>query len=185
MSPPTPTGFAPRSPPLNFVDGKGYVVIRGVVEAKDCEVGWNKVMKVWGSGEHKVVGKNFELLFNAGLSEEQAKVLMVGYQKWRAESPGATVCCLCMRSRALCLATFGTSSAIDGEWIGAVAIGAIYRTITGDTQVPDYGLHGVLRVPLCGINGTRVLIVQLTGKSPATVARTMLQPILDAAPLAA
>ena len=51
--------------------------------------------------------------------------------------------------------------------------------------MPDYGLHGVLRVLLCGINGTRDLVVQLRGKATATVARTMLQPILDEAPLAA
>ena len=51
--------------------------------------------------------------------------------------------------------------------------------------MPDYGLHGVLRVLLCGINETRHLVVQLTGKAPATVARTMLQPVLDEARLAA
>ena len=53
-----------------------------------------------------------------------------------------------------------------------------------DRRVPDYGLHGVLRVLLCAVNGTRDLVVQLTGKAPATVARTMLQPVLDAARLA-
>ena len=35
------------------------------------------------------------------------------------------------------------------------------------------------------INGTRDLVVQLTGKAPATVARTMLQSVLDEARLAA
>ena len=85
----------------------------------------------------------------------------------------------------LCLTTFGTGSAIDADLRGAVAIGAIYRTITGDGRVPDYGPHGVLRALLCGINGTRDLVAQLTGKAPATVARTMLQPILDEARLAA
>ena len=92
---------------------------------------------------------------------------------------------VCMRNRALCLATFGTASAIDGNWEPAVAMNAIYRTITSDRQVPDYGLHGVLRVLLCAVNGTRDLVVQLTGKAPATVARTMLQPVLDEARLAA
>ena len=115
----------------------------------------------------------------------KAHVLMVGCQNWKAESPGATVCWVCMRNRALYLAAFGTANAIDADWIGAVAIGSIYRTITGDRRVPDYGLHGVLRVLLCGINDTRDLVVQLTGKAPATVARTMLQPILDEARLAA
>ena len=110
---------------------------------------------------------------------------MAGCQNWKAQSPGATVCSVCMRSRALCLATFGTASAIDADWIGAIAIGTIYGTITSDRRVPDYGLHGVLRVLLCSINGTRDLVVELTGNTPATVARTMLQPVLDEARFAA
>ena len=118
-------------------------------------------------------------------ADGKAQVLMAGCQNWKAESPGAAVCWLCMRNRALCLATFGTASAIDGNWEPAVGINAIYRTITTDRRVPDYGLHGVLRVLLCCINGTRDLVVQLTGKEPANVARTMLQPVLDEARLAA
>ena len=90
-----------------------------------------------------------------------------------------------MRNRAVCLATFGIASAIDGNWGGTVAIAAICRTITSDRRVPANGLHGVLRALLCGINGTQDLVVQLTGKAPATVARTMLQPVLDEAQLAA
>ena len=62
---------------------------------------------------------------------------------------------------------------------------AIYRTIVGDRRAPNYGLHGFLRVLLCGINGTRDLVVQLKGKAPATVAPTMLQLIVDEAQLAA
>ena len=99
---------------------------------------------------------------------------MAGCQNWKGESSGATVCWVCMRNRVGCLATFGTASTIDGNWEGTVAIGAIYRTITSDRRVPDYGLHGVLRVLLRGINGNGDLVVQLTRKAPATVARTML-----------
>ena len=118
-------------------------------------------------------------------ADGKAQVLMAGCQNCKAESPDATVCWVCMRNRALCLATFGRASAIDGNRQPAVAINAIYRTITSDRRVPDYGLHGVLRVLLCAVNGTRDLVVQLTGKAPATVARTMLQPVLDEARLAA
>ena len=70
---PAPDRVGPSQPPLNFVDGNGYIVLRGLVEERDCEVGWNKVMKAWGSGDEKVIAKNFELLFNAARSEEQAK----------------------------------------------------------------------------------------------------------------
>ena len=72
-------------PPLNFVDGNGYIVLRAVVEAKDCEVGGYKVMRVWGSGDKKVMGKNFELLFNAGLSEDQARDLELP-RHWQSKS---------------------------------------------------------------------------------------------------
>ena len=131
-------------------------------------------------------GNDRQSLFFFFLSADgKAQVLMAGCQKWKAEFPGATVCWVCMRNRALCLATFGTASAIDGKWGAAVAINAIYRTIMSDRRVPDYGLHGVLRVLLCAVNGTRDLVVQLKGKAPATVVRTMLQPVLDEARLAA
>ena len=81
----------------------------------------------------------------------KAQLLMAGYQNWKAKSHSVTVCWVCMRNSAVCLATFGTASAMDANRIGAVAIGAIYRTITSDRRVPGYGLHGVLHVQLCGI----------------------------------
>ena len=118
-------------------------------------------------------------------ADGKARVLMAGCQSWKADSPGATVPWVCMCNRAVCLDTFGTASAMDGNWEGAVAIGSIYRTITSDRRVRDYGLHGVLRVLLCGINGPRDLVVQSTRKAPAIVARTMLQPVLHEARLAA
>ena len=48
-------------------------------------------------------------------TDGKAQVLMAGCQNWKAESLGATVCWVCMCNRALCLATFGTASAIDGN----------------------------------------------------------------------
>ena len=72
---PAPDRVGPSQLPLNFVDGNGYIVLRGLVEARDCEVGWNKVMEAWGSGDEKVAAKNCELLFNAGRSEDQARDL--------------------------------------------------------------------------------------------------------------
>ena len=63
-----PNRIGPAQPPLNCVDGNSYIVLRGSVDAKDCEVGWGKVMKAWGNGDEKVVSKIFEMLFNAGMS---------------------------------------------------------------------------------------------------------------------
>ena len=79
-------------------------------------------------------------------ADEEACVLMAGCQNYSAKSHTAMVCLVCMWSRALCLATFRTTSAIDADWIGVVATSAIYRTIMGARPVADYGLPEVLRV---------------------------------------
>ena len=71
--PADPNRVGPSHPPLNFVDGNRYIVLRLLVEAKHCQVRWNTVMRARGSGDKKVMGKIFELLFDAGLSEEQAR----------------------------------------------------------------------------------------------------------------
>ena len=80
----------------------------------------------------KHTGGNDRQSFCFLCADGKAQVLMAGCQNWKAESLGATVCWVCMRNCALCLATFATASAIDGNWQGTVAIGAIYRTITSD-----------------------------------------------------
>ena len=82
---PAPHRVGPSQPPLNFVDGNRYIVLRGLVEARVCEVGWNKVMNAWGSGNEKVVAKNFELLFNTARSEEQAKDPALP-RRWQSKS---------------------------------------------------------------------------------------------------
>ena len=82
---PAHDSVGPSQLPLNFVDGNGYIVLRGLVEARDCEVGWNKLMKAWGSGDEKVVAKNFELLFNAARTEEQAKDPTLP-RRWQSKS---------------------------------------------------------------------------------------------------
>ena len=70
---PAPNRVGPSQLPVNFVDGNCYIVLGGVVEARDCEVGWNNVMKACGGSDEKVVAKNFESLFNAARSEDQAR----------------------------------------------------------------------------------------------------------------
>ena len=80
-------------------------------------------------------------------ADGKAQVLMASCQNWKAESPGATLCWLCMRNRVVCLATFGTASARDGNREETIAIGPKYRTITSDRCEPDYRLLSVL---LCG-----------------------------------
>ena len=82
---PAPDRVGPSQLPLNFVDGNGYIVLPGLVEARDCEVGWDKVMKAWGSGDEKGVAKNFELLFSAARSEEQAKDPALP-RRWQSKS---------------------------------------------------------------------------------------------------
>ena len=47
------------------------------------------------------------------------------------------------------------------------------------SPVPDYGLHGVLCVTICGISVMRDAVAAAMGKSAAVVVRNLFQPILD------
>ena len=82
---PAPDRVGPSQPPLNVANGNGYIMLRGLMEARDCEVGWNKVMKAWGTGDEKVVAKNLQLLFNARRSEDQARDTNLP-RRWQSKS---------------------------------------------------------------------------------------------------
>ena len=95
------------------------------------------------------------------------------------------VCWVCGGNRAHCLANFCLEPTIDGWWEVVLPMGAIYRHIQAKGRIPDYGLHGVLRVTICGISGMRDALSAATGKSAGVVVSNFFQPILDVARMAA
>ena len=90
------------------------------------------------------------------------------------------MCWVCGCNRAQCLTNLGLEDTIDGWWEG-LPIGAIYRHIAADRCNPDYTLHGVLCVTICGILGMCNAVAATTGKSAAVVLRNLFLPILDVA----
>ena len=103
---------------------------------------------------------------------------MPNCKNFKAEASQAIVCWVCGRNRD-CLATFGLEATIDGWWEVVLPMGAKYRHIPAKRRIPDYGLHRVLRVTICGISGMRDAVSAATGKSAAFVVRNFFQPILD------
>ena len=89
------------------------------------------------------------------------------------------VCWVCGRIMADCLA--GLEATIDGWWEVVLPMEAIYRHIPAKHGIRDYGLHGVLRVTLCGIRGMRDAVSAATGKSAAVVVLNFFQPARMAA----
>ena len=84
-----PNTVGPSQPAVEFVDWNGYNVLQGLVEARDCEGCWNTVMKAWGSGEEKVLAKNFGLLFNTGRIEDRGRDLDLP-RRWQSRTtPGS------------------------------------------------------------------------------------------------
>ena len=116
-------------------------------------------------------------------ADGKAQILMANCKNFKAETSQAMVCWVCGRNRAHCLqiANFGLEATIDGWWEVVLPMGAIYRHIPAKRCIPDYGLHGVLRVTICGISGMRDAVSATTGKSAAVVVRNFFQPILDVA----
>ena len=72
---PNPNRVGPSEPPLNFVDGNGYIVLRGSVEARDCEVGRGKVMRAWGGGDENIVAKKFNCFSTPGGAQSGQEIL--------------------------------------------------------------------------------------------------------------
>ena len=118
-------------------------------------------------------------------ADGNAQILMANCKNFKAKASQAMVCWVCGRNRADCLANFGLEATIDGWWEVVLPMGAIYRHIPAKRTIPDYGLHGVLRVTICGISGMRDAVSAATGKSAAVVVRNFFQPILGVARMAA
>ena len=139
-------------------------------------------------GEFSAVAATARLLF--GQNQGGGAVLRVGgaranCKNSKAEAPRAMVCWVCGRNRQDCLANFGLEATIDGQWEVVLLMGAIYRHIPAKRRILDYGLHGVLRVTICGISSMRDALSAATGRSAAVVARNFFRPILDVASMAA
>ena len=108
-------------------------------------------------------------------ADGKALILLIGCKNWKAEYPHAIVCLVGGRNRVDCLANFGTKQTMEMMWDDNLPISAVYRHISPARCIPDYGLHGVMRVCICGIYGRREFVVAAIGKSLAVVARTLLQ----------
>ena len=91
------------------------------------------------------------------------------------------MCGVCGCNRAQCLANLGLEDTVDVWWDVVLPIGARDRHILADCRIPDYGLHGVLHVTICGVSGMCDVVAAATGKSAAVVVRNLFQPILDVA----
>ena len=117
-------------------------------------------------------------------ADGKAQILMANCKNFKAEASQAMVCWVCGRNRADCLANFGLEATIDGWWEVVLPI-VIYKHTPAKRRIPDYGLHGVLRVTICGISGMRDVVSAATSKSAAVVVRNFFQLILDVACMAA
>ena len=118
-------------------------------------------------------------------ADGKAQILMASCKNFKAEASQAMVCWVCGRNRAHCHATFGLEATIDGCCEVVLPMRAIYRHIPAKRRIPDYGLHGVMRVTNCGISSMRDAVSAAVGKSAAVVVRNFFQPILDVARMAA
>ena len=114
-----------------------------------------------------------------------AQISMANGKFLKAEASQAMVCWVCGRNRADCLANFCLEATIDGWWEVVLPMAATYRHLPAKRCIPDYGLHGVLRVTICGISSMRDAVSAAIGKSAAVAVRNFFQPILDVARLAA
>ena len=92
---------------------------------------------------------------------------------------------VCGRNGADPLAYFGLECTIDGLCETMLPIEAKQRQILADRRLPNYGLHGVQPVTICGISGMRDAMLAVLRKSAVVVVCHSFQHTLDVVPIQA
>ena len=89
------------------------------------------------------------------------------------------------RNRVDCSANLVSKQTIEMMCNTNLPSRGVYWHISPAHCIPHNGFHGVMRVRICGMYGMTDSAVAATSKAPAVVARTLLQPLLNVAWLAA
>ena len=97
---------------------------------------------------------------------------LAGGDGFTSKSPGAMVCHYCGANRETILRKFGGQEVALEGIKGHVRLTGVFRDISADRRVPDFGAHGVMRVAIAGVNGiVRVLVTHggVSRKSAGTM----------------
>jgi hypothetical protein len=112
------------------------------------------------------------------LSDSKGHTTMSGCVPFTANEPDACVCCACGKNRKDVLAVFGEWNTIAHAVFALRCPGTcILGSIAPDQRLPDYGLHGVLRMLHCALEGMLRLMKRL-GRT-GTRSRHQIQEILN------
>ena len=114
------------------------------------------------------------------LADGKAQVLLSGCTDFKSHV--GCVCWVCGLSRSEVIELFGKESTLLGAIIEMVLPSAQMRGVPPNRRIPDFGLHGVCRVTLCGVTGMMQAVWDLTGAAKAPLARKV-QAVLDVARL--
>ena len=107
-------------------------------------------------------------------------IMLAGGDGFTKKSPGAMVCHCCGANRETILRTFnGQEVALEGIK-GDVRPTGAFQDIPADRRVPHFGAHGVMHVPIVGVNGIVRLLVTHGGVSRKSAA-SMVQGVLNGA----
>jgi hypothetical protein len=114
------------------------------------------------------------------LADGKAQVLLSGCSDFKSHT--GCVCWVCGLTQFEVVDLFGKESTLLGAIVESLLPSAQMRGIPPNRRIPDFGLHGVCRVTLCGVTGMMQAVWGLTGAAKAPLARKV-QAVLDVARL--
>lgn len=117
-------------------------------------------------------------------ADGKAQVFMAGCDDWKSKGVTACICWACGGNRATIMAAFGRPAAIAQPLVQGLPPTAIMRPIPPCRRIPDFGLHGVCRVCICGLQGMIRTVAAVTGKATTAIARCV-QEVVNISRLAA
>ena len=112
------------------------------------------------------------------LADGKGQVLMSGCRSFKYKGEAGCVCWCCGKNLQQVLEAFGKEKTIDALLSAIILLSAIFRNIPPERRPPDFGLHGVARVTICGLNAMVRIVARTTKKSKPSVAK-VIQGILD------
>ena len=116
-------------------------------------------------------------------ADGKGQIYLSGCANFTKEADTSSVCWVCGSNRATVLQGFGTCGMIDREIVDVLPFGAIMHHVPPAQRIPDFGLHGVCRVALCGLYGVARGLEKCLGW-PRGKATKWVQDVVDGARLA-
>ena len=97
-------------------------------------------------------------------ADAKAQVFLSGTGKFTKRE--GSVCWVCGQQHADIVQGFGTEDSVNRPICDILPVGAQMRPVPPERRIPDFGLHGIVRMVVCAINGMMNTVCSVNARIP-------------------